>query len=265
MVGWSLLFYFIALLFSLSLAIALVAMALLRVTDFLSFFSLLMGLIIPSSLLTIVVIVLFLIGYVTLYNHRHEFGAPHQKSMERSFLLFIGVIVSIIAIQVVAFVMYFLAFASWFIMFGLGTATQPTLEEMQQALIPAIMTQQGLAIFLAFLVVVFLYYVVISLLPAADRVTLKAAMVMLVLGPALAFAILTYQYLTGQLFIPAFQEGVGLGIPVINFQLQDVLAGLAGTSMQAAGGFLFWRVFKIAFEAVRTGEIRPQSSDSVGP
>lgn len=263
MVGWSLLFYFIALLFGLSLAITLVAMTLLSVTDFFTFFSLLMGLAIPSSLLTIVVIILFLIGYVTMYTNRREFGAPHQKSMERSFFLFIGIIVSFIAIQVVAFMMYFLAFASSF-MFGLGTTTQPTLEEMQQALIPAIITQQGLAIFLAFLVVAFLYFVVISLLPAADHVTLKAAMVMLVLGPALAFAILGYQYLTGQLFIPAFQEGVGLGIPVISFQLQDVLAGLAGSSLQAVGGFLFWRVFRRAFDAVREGEIGAQTSVLAG-
>ncbi len=47
-----------------------------------------------AGLLTLVLAILFLVGYSTLYPHRRELGPNHEKNVERSLLLFIGIIVT---------------------------------------------------------------------------------------------------------------------------------------------------------------------------
>ncbi len=211
-----------------------------------------------AGLLTLVLAILFLVGYFTLYPHRREFGPIHEKSVQRSLLLFIGIIVTYVVVVAVLFVMFFLAFASLILPFDPTTPpSQPTPEQLLQALLPGLLGVQGIDILLALLVALLLSALVVAILPRVKQSGLRYAMALYVLGSAAGFAIFVALFLTGQLFVPAFQEGGSPFVfPAFNSQLQNALAGLVRSSLQAIAIFLFWGVYRASLDAMRGGVIR---------
>ncbi len=215
---------------------------------------------IAAGLLALVLAVIFLVGYFTLYPHRRELGPTHEKNVERSLLLFIGIIVTYVAVVAVIVIMVFLALADFILPFGPTTPpSQPTPEQLLQALLPALLVVQGLDILVALLVALLLYALVVAILPRVKQSHLRYAMALYVLGSAAGFAIFVGLILTGQLFVPAFTEGASpFAFPAFNFQLQSALAGLVRSSLQAIAVFLFWGVYRASLDALRGGVIRPQ-------
>ena len=214
---------------------------------------------IGSGLLALVLVVFFLVGYFTLYPHRREFGPIHEKNVQRSLLLFISIIVTYVVVLAVVFIMFFLAFADFVLPFDPTTPpSQPTPEELLQALLPALLVGQGVDIFVALLVALLLSALVVAILPRVQQSRLRYAMALYVLGPAVGFAIFVALFLTGQLFVPAFQEGASpFVLPAFSSQLQNALAGLVRSSLQAIAIFLFWGVYRASLDAMRGGVIRP--------
>ncbi len=156
--------------------------------------------------------------------------------------------------------MFFLAFTEFILPFDQTTPpSQPTPEQFLKALLPALLVAQGLDIFAALLVALFLSVLVVAVRPRVKQSRLKYAVALYVLGPAAGFAIFIVLFLTGQLFVPAFQ---GVFSPFVfsasNFQLQDVLGGLVRSSLQAIAIFLFWGVYRASLDAMRGGVIRPE-------
>ena len=215
---------------------------------------------IAAGLLALVLVVFFLVGYFTLYPHRRELGPTHEKNVQRSLLLFIGIIVTYVVVLAVIFIMFFLAFTQFILPFDPTTPpSQPTPEQLLQALLPALLVAQGLGIFIALLVALLLSALVVAILPRVQQSRRKYAMALYVLGPVAGFAIFVVLFLTGQLFVPAFQEGASpFGFPAFNPQLQNALAGLVQSSLQAIAIFLFWGVYRASIDAMRGGVIRPQ-------
>lgn len=259
LIVWSLLLYFVVTLLSVSGALLLVV---LRPTDISTFVTLGAAFGLPAALLTLVLVILFLVGYFTLYPHRREFGPVHEKSVGRSLFLFIGSVVAFLVVQVVFFLMFFLTFAGIFLPFDPTTPpTAPTPEQMRQALLPALVVGQGLDIFVALLLALFLYFIVVALLPPGQSFRLKLATALFVLGPAAGFVIFSILFLTGQLFVPAFQDGTNpFMFPAFGFQFQDVLAGLVRSSLQAVAALFFWMAYRSSLEAMRGGTVQPTSS-----
>ncbi len=210
---------------------------------------------IAAGLLGLVLVVLFLVGYFTLYPHRRELGPTHEKNVQRSLFLFIGIIVAYVVVVAVIVIMFFLALADFILPFGPTTPPfQPTPEELLQALLPALLVAQGLDIFVAVLLALLLYVLVVAILPSKQQSRLKYTIVLYVLGPAAGFAIFLILFLTGQLSFPGFVEGTSPFVfPAFNFQLQDALAGLVRSSLQAIAIFLFWGMYRAAYDAVRGG------------
>ncbi len=213
-----------------------------------------------AGVLALVFVVIFLVGYFTLYSHRKELGSTHEKNVQRSLLLFIGIIVAYVVVVAVIVIMVLLAFADLIPPFGPTTPpSQPTPEQLLQALLPALLVAQGLGIFIALLVALLLSALVVAILPRVQQSRRKYAMALYVLGAVAGFAIFLVLFLTGQLFVPAFQEGASpFGFPAFNPQLQDALAGLVQSSLQAIAIILFWGVYRAALDAVRGGVTRPQ-------
>ncbi len=212
-----------------------------------------------TGILTLVLAILFLVGYFTLYPHRRELGPTHEKNVRRSLPLFIGIIVTYVVIQAVFFVMFFLAFADSILFFDpTTTPSQPTPEEFLQALLPALLVMQGGGVFVALLVALLLSALVVAILPRVKQSRRKHAMALYVLGPAAGFAILVVLFLTGQLFVPAFQEGASPFAFQALYLVQNALASLVQSSLQAIAVFLFWGVYRASLDALRGGVIRPQ-------
>ncbi len=257
LISWALLLSFFAALLGVAGAAILVAV---RPVDISSLIILGLAVGTPAGLLTLVLVILFLVGYFTLYPHRREFGPTHEKNVERSLLLFIGIIVVYVVLQAVFFAMFFLAFTEFILPFDPTTPpSQPTPEQLQQALLPALLVAQGLDIFVALFVALLLYVLVVAIRPRVKQSRLKYAVALYVLGPAAGFAIFIGLFLTGQLFVPAFQEGTSSFLfPAFNPQLQEVLGGLVRSSLQAIAIFLFWGVYRASLDAMRGGVIRPE-------
>ncbi|MEE9163543.1 MAG: hypothetical protein V3U17_01935 [Thermoplasmata archaeon] len=213
---------------------------------------------IAAGLLALVLVVFFLVGYFTLYPHRRELGPTHEKNVERSLLLFIGIIVAYVVVVAVIAIMFILALADFILPFGPMTPPfQPTPEELLQALLPALLVAQGLDILVAILLALLLYVLVVAILPSRQQSRLKYTMVLYVLGPAAGFATFVVLFLTGQLSFPAFVEGTSPFVfPAFSFQLQDALAGLVRSSLQAIAIFLFWGTYRAAHDAARGGVTR---------
>ena len=214
---------------------------------------------IAAGVLALVLVVFFLVGYFTLYPHRRELGPTHEKNVQRSLLLFIGLIVTYLAVVAVFFIMFFLLLADFIPPFGPTTPPfQPTPEQLLQALVPALLVAQGLGVFAALLVALLLSALVVAILPPVQQSRRKYAMALYVLGPSAGFAIFVALFLTGQLSVPAFQEGASPFVfPAFNPQLQNALGGLVQSSLQAIAIFLFWGVFRASIDAIRGGVIRP--------
>ncbi len=215
---------------------------------------------IAAGLLGLVLVVLFLVGYFTLYPHRRELGPTHEKNVERSLFLFIGIIVTYVAVVAVIVVMVFLTLAEFIFPFGPTTPpSQPTPEQLLQALLPALLVVQGLDILVALLVALLLSALVVAILPRVQQSRLKYAMALYVLGSVAGFAIFVGLVLTGQLFVPAIQEGASpFAFPAFSSELQSALAGLVRSSLQAIAVFLFWGVYRASLDAMRGGVIRHQ-------
>ncbi len=216
---------------------------------------------IAAGLLALVLVVIFLVGYFTLYSHRREFGPIHEKNVQRSLLLFIGIIVTYVVVVAVVVVIVFLTLAAFIFPFGPTTPpSQPTPEQLLQALLPALLVLQGLDILVALLVALLLSALVVAILPRMQHSRLKYAMWLFVLGPAAGFAIFVVLSLTGQLFVPALPEGASpFAFPTFNPQLENALAALVRSSLQAIAIFLFWGVYRASLDALRGGVIRPQA------
>ncbi|MEE9173529.1 MAG: hypothetical protein V3U30_00970 [Thermoplasmata archaeon] len=257
LISWALLLSFFAALLGVAGAAILVAV---RPVDISSLIILGLAVGTPAGLLTLVLVILFLVGYFTLYPHRREFGPTHEKNVERSLLLFIGIIVVYVVLQAIFFAMFFLAFTEFILPFDPTTPpSQPTPEQLQQALLPALLVAQGLDIFVALFVALLLYVLVVAVRPRVKQSRLKYAVALYVLGPAAGFAIFIGLFLTGQLFVPAFQEGTSSFLfPAFNPQLQEVLGGFVRSSLQAIAIFLFWGVYRASLDAMRGGVIRPE-------
>lgn len=214
-----------------------------------------------AGVLALVFVVIFLVGYFTLYSHRRELGPTHEKNVQRSLLLFIGIIVTYVVFFAVIFIMFFLALADLILPFGPTTPpSQPTPERLLQALLPALLVVQGLSIISALLVALLLSALVMAVLPRVQQSHLKYAMALYVLGPVAGFATFLVLSLTGQLLVPPFQEGASpFGLPAFGFP-QNALTGLVQSSLQAIAIFLFWGVYRAARDAVR-GNVIPLSGE----
>ena len=215
---------------------------------------------IAAGVLALVLVVFFLVGYFTLYPHRRELGPAHEKNVQRSLLLFVGIIVTYVVVLAIIFIMFFLVLADFILPFGPTTPpSQPTPEQLLQALLPALLVGQGLGIVIALLVALLLSTLVVAILPRVQQSRRKFAIALYVLGPAAGFAIFVALFLTGQLSVPAFQEGASPFVfPAFNPQLQNAFAGLVQSSLQAVAIFLFWGVYRASLDSMRGGVIRPQ-------
>ncbi len=136
--------------------------------------------------------------------------------------------------------------------------TQPTAEQLQEALLPATLVAQGLDIFVAFLVAFLLYLIVIALLSASQEFRLKIAVALFTLGPAANFVTFVMLYLSGNLLVPAFQDSGNFIFPPLEIQYRDILGGLLKSSLQTIAAFLFWRVYQAAHFSVRAGTVPPR-------
>ncbi len=256
LVTWSLLLYFVATLMALASSAALVAVASTGALGFQTVIVLGSAIGGPALILTLVLLILFLIGFFTLHPHRREFGPDHQKNMDRSLLLFIGLIAGYIAVFAIYFVLFFLAFISLISPFDpTMPPSQPTAEELQEALLPAMLAGGGLDIILALMVALLLYFMVLALISADHQFRLRIAMALFVIGSAASFVIFVTLYLTGNLLVPAFQENGNFLFPPISIQYQDVLGGLVKSSLQAAAAFLFWNVYRESYQSLQRGDV----------
>ncbi len=250
-VKWSLLLYLVSLVVGLVSSVAFLALAVTGRIDLTTAFAFVARIAVPTVLLSLVLVILFIIGFFTLYSNRRELGHRHERKMERSLLLFIGAIVAFVAVQAVVFVMFFMAFISLIFPFDPGQPPQYLeLEELQQAVIPGILVGQGLDILIAFLIGLLLFFIVAALVTSQQQSRLKFAVVLLVLGSVASFVTSVVLYLTGNLLVFSFQYGWPFTSPALSIQYQDVIGGLLKSSLQIAAAFLFWRSYQASHEAV---------------
>lgn len=263
MVTWAQLLYFIASLVTLTGFAVFAVLVAMGPIDFFGILALGAAIAVPVGLLTLVLIILFLIGYFTLHSNRRELGPAHEKNVDRSLLLFIGLIVAFIVVQVVVFAFVFITLFSSFLPPGPSTPPpQPTPEQLQQSLLPVLLVGQGLDIFVALLVALFLFYIVVALLPSLQQFRLRIAMALFVIGSAASFVITLVLFVTDNLFLPAFLDEATLLFPPLSFQYQDILAGTVKSALQTSAAFLFWRVYKFSYDAVREGSVQPLARSS---
>ncbi len=221
-IAWSLLLYLIY------LAIVIVIW-ITHIVGFMTVFILIIAIYGPLGFLLLAMVSLFIKGFFTLYSHSHGIGPRHEKNMGRSLLLFIGTVVAIITLSIVFFVSPFLVvFPS------------------------AMVVQQGLVVFITFLMGLLLYSIVAALITTELQPRLKLAVVLLVLGSVAGFVTLTVGYLTDGFLISALQDSGNFGFLAPNFQYPypDVLGGLFSSSLAIAATFLFWRIYQPSHEAV---------------
>lgn len=252
--SWSLLLYFVAEVLTLAGAVVLVAWSLLRPEDVLGLLGVSGGLGIPAGILIFVLVILFLVGFFTLYANRREFGPAHEKNMDRSLILFILVIVAFLAVWAVYFALFFFAFVFAFLA-QVPDGSPPTGQELLETLGPVLLLGAGLDILLAFLVALLLYLTVVVLLPSAHRLRLRLAVWLFVGGSAVGFAAFAILYLTGHAFVPAL-EGPPSGF-VFSFPLQEAIGGLLKAALQTVAAFLLWQAYAAAHGALRTGGVTP--------
>ncbi len=210
----------------------------------------------PTLLLSLVLVVFFLLGFFTLYSHRRELGSRHERSMDRSLLLFIGLIVAFVAVLVTMVMMFFMAYRSFLSDPGLGEPPIPqsTLEELQRALLPGLLVWQGLDILVAFFIGLLLLFIVAALVTPQQQSRLRLAAALLILGSVVNFVAFIAFYLTGNLLVPIFQNLSPLIYPPLSMWYQDVVGSLLKFSLQIAAAFLFWRVYRTSYLALRTIE-----------
>lgn len=254
--SWSLLLYFVSLLVAVAGGLVLLVYSALGPLDATVVFTLALGMTAPAILLLLALLILFLIGFLALYTHRHELGGEHERNMERSFLLFIGAIVAFVGLQIVFFTMFFLALASSFFPFAPGPPAQPTPEVLREALLPALLVLQGGDIIVASLIGLLLYFPVVTLATGPNDIRLRLAVALFVLGSVGGFVAFVVLYATGNLLVPAFQDGGNFGFFPISIQYQDVLGGLLKSSLQGIAAFLFWRIYRASSDAVAESRAR---------
>ncbi|MEE9237911.1 MAG: hypothetical protein V3U52_09020 [Thermoplasmata archaeon] len=252
LLNWSLLLYLVSLVVGLVGSVAFVALAVTGRFNPTTAFAFVARIAVPTVLLSLVLVILFFIGFFTLYSNRRELGPRHERNMERSFLLFIGIIVAFVAVQAVVFVMFFMAFTSLIFPFDPGQPPQYlALEELQRAVIPGILVGQGLDILFAFLVGLLLFFIVAALVTSQLQSRLKLAAALLVFGSVANVVTFITLTLTGSLIVPVFQN-VTLIIPPPSMWYQYVIGSLLKSSLQIAAAFLFWRVYRTSYDIVRT-------------
>jgi hypothetical protein len=253
-VNWSLLLYLVVLVGGLASSVVFFALAVAGRFDFNTAVTFAAGVANPTLLLSLVLVVFFLIGFFTLYSHRRELGTRHKRNMDRSLLLFIGIIVALVAVLVVLVVMFFMAYRSFLFDPGLGDPPIPqsTLEELQRALLPGLLVWQGLDILVAFLIGLLLLFIVAALVTPQLQSRLKLAAALFILGSAANFVTFIILYLTGNLLVPVFQNASPLIYPPLSMWYQDVIGSLLKSSLQIAAAFLFWRVYRTSYHSVKT-------------
>ncbi len=253
-VNWSLLLYFVVLVAGLASSVVFFALAVSGRFDFNTAVTFGAGVANPTLLLSLVLVVFFLIGFFTLYSHRRELGPRHEKNMDRSLLLFIGMIGALVAVLAAMAVMFFMAYRSFLFDPGLGEPPIPqsTLEALQRALLPGLFVWQGLDILVAFLIGLLLFFPVAALVTPQLQSRLKLAAALLILGSVVNFVTFIVLYLRGNLLVPVFQNLSPLIYPPLSMWYQDVIGSLLKSSLQIAAAFLFWRVYRTSHDIVRT-------------
>ncbi|MFQ5910887.1 MAG: hypothetical protein ACE5IJ_09250, partial [Thermoplasmata archaeon] len=116
---WSLLLYLVSLAAGLAGSVVFLALVTTGRFDFDTAVTLAAGVGNPTLLLSLLLVILFFIGFFTLFYHRRELGPGHKRNMDRSLLVFIGIIV-VIAVVLVVVAMFFRAHTSFLSTFDLG-------------------------------------------------------------------------------------------------------------------------------------------------
>ncbi|MEE9174016.1 MAG: hypothetical protein V3U30_03460 [Thermoplasmata archaeon] len=257
LVGWSLLLYVVLLVAGLASSGAFLFLAITGRFDFTTGVTFAAGVANPTLLLSLVLVILFLIGFFTLYSQRRELGPRHKRSMDRSLLLFIGLIVAFVALLVVVVVMFFMAYRSFLFDPGLGEPPIPqsTLENLQRALLPGLLVWQGLNILVACLIGLLLFSMVAALFTPQQQSRLRLAAALLILGSVANFVTFIVLYRTDNLLVPVFQNVSPLIYPPLNMWYQDVVGSLLGYSLQLVAASLFWRAYRTSYRAMRTTQL----------
>ncbi len=225
-IAWSLLLYLIYLAI---LAIILVVSIthIVGTTAFIPAFIPIYAILPPLALLLLAQPILFIKGFFALYSHSHGLGPKHEKNMGRSLLLFIGIVVVLIPVQIVVIIWtYLTVFPS------------------------PMVVRHGLGVFVTFLIGLLLYFIVSALVTTELQSRLKLAVVLLVLGSVAGYITFTVGYLTDGFLISALQDSGNFIFLAPNIQYQDVLGGLFSSSLAIAATFLFWWIYHASHEAM---------------
>ncbi len=174
--SWALLMQLVAILWGAAFAVVL-RVIFLQELDFsaYSFYLFFLGL--PATLLSLASALTFLLGFSAMYRHRGEPGNARHEDMRKSFLLLLAVIVAFVARWGV--ILFLPAF--------FPTALDP--EEFQTLQTVRSVVSGSVGIIVNVLLALFFYYVVVSLVPANLVSRLKLAVVLLVLGAIVTFAL----------------------------------------------------------------------------
>lgn len=139
----------------------------------------------PTSLLSATSAIVFLLGFATVYRHRGEAGRARDRNLRRSLVLLVATVVATLLSSSVLFFWPFL----------LPSLGVPELRGIQATLS---LVFGGADIIVSLLLALLLYYTVVSFLPAGLLSRLNIAVILLILGAVVSFALALVSVWTAQ-------------------------------------------------------------------
>ncbi|MEE9592161.1 MAG: hypothetical protein V3W28_01100 [Thermoplasmata archaeon] len=176
LVSWALLIYAGAIVFGAFRLLILRRMSPTTPVDFQEFWQYAFAFTLIPGVLSATYVIIFLIGFSSMYRHRGEAGLVHDRNMRSGLLLLIAAVAALVTTRAVSVFLSFLLLPS-----------VSGLDEYLARIGAVYLILGGVEIVVALLLALLLYLIVVSLVPSRLLSRLKLAAALFVLSAVVAF------------------------------------------------------------------------------